>query len=74
MYSPGMTAHRCPQPVGPREIEIMFDVSRGRIVQLRHEADFPKPWRHLATGVVWRDTDIEDYAHAKGRTFTPYQG
>lgn len=65
--------HRCPEPVGPGEIEQAFGVTRERVAQLRREADFPKPWKRLATGVVYRDTDIEDYARAKDRKIQPWK-
>lgn len=66
-----MPSHRCPEPIGPDEIRRLFNVSRNRVVTLRKEADFPPPWKHLATGVVWRDTDIEAYAERKGRKLYP---
>lgn len=64
---------RIPRAIGPHEIAVMLGVTRQRVTQLRQEPDFPKPWEILATGYIWRDTDIEAYAHSKGRKFTPYQ-
>lgn len=52
----------------------MLNVTRQRVTQLRAQPDFPKPWATLATGSIWRDTDIEDYARRKGRNVKPYEG
>lgn len=66
-----MPSHRCPEPIGPYEIQLMFGVTRERVAQLRREDDFPEPWKRLATGVIWRDSDIDEYAARKGRAITP---
>lgn len=47
----------------------MLGVSRQRLTQLRSEhANFPMPWVMLGTGAIWRDSDIEAWAKASGRT------
>ena len=65
---------RCPEPVGPHEVAVMLNVSRQRINQLRQMENFPAPWRSLATGHIWRDTDIENYARTTGRNIKPWEG
>jgi len=48
----------------------MLGVNRQRVLQLMktYAADFPAPWEELATGRIWRDTDIAAWAKAHGRT------
>lgn len=57
-----------PQPVGPAEIGQILGVSRQRVTQLMASDDFPAPWVELASGRVWRDSDIVAWAEGKGRT------
>lgn len=55
-----------PTPVGPHEISVILGVNRQRVLQLqRDHADFPAPWVELATGRIWRDTDIVRWALSK---------
>lgn len=51
----------------------MLNVNRQRVTQLREHPDFPAPWVTLATGVVWRDTDVVAWATRHGRTITPLE-
>lgn len=60
-----------PEPVGPHEIGQILGVSRQRVTQLMAGDDFPEPWAELASGRVWRDTDIVQWAESKGRAVQP---
>lgn len=57
-------------PIGPHEISRILGVNRQRVLQLMktYADDFPEPWVTLAAGKVWRDTDVEAWAKAHGRT------
>lgn len=53
--------------VGAAEIGRMLGVSRQRVQQLTRRKDFPEPEVVLAAGKIWKRTDIEKWAHARGR-------
>lgn len=53
--------------VGAQEIGQMLGVSRQRVQQLIAARDFPAPLAHLAMGKVWRGSDVEAWARARGR-------
>ncbi|OZD12016.1 MULTISPECIES: hypothetical protein [Nocardiaceae] len=60
---------------GPAEIAAALGVEANTINvwKVRH-ARFPKPVRRLKSGDVWDIRDIEAWAHATQRTFTPAAG
>jgi prophage regulatory protein len=54
--------------VGIREIAAMLGVSAPRAHQLTKTDNFPKPDVKLASGRIWKRTDVEKWAKATGRT------
>lgn len=57
-----MTCNCDCRPIGPQEIAAILNVTRQRVDQLSRQVGFPAPWAELATGRVWRDTEIEAWA------------
>lgn len=59
-----------PKIVGVYEIAALLGVTRQRVQQLVHRADFPLHVVELHTGKIWLLTDIEAWAKATGRKVT----
>lgn len=53
--------------MGVAEVAKFLGVSRQRVNQLSHGADFPEPVARLAAGPVWHTGDIERWARETGR-------
>lgn len=53
--------------VGSAEIARMLGVSRQRVGQLVSSRDFPEPYATLDMGRVWKTSDVEQWAHRRGR-------
>ena len=56
-----------PKIVGVLEIADLLGVSRQRVQQLVHRADFPEPCYRMRAGDFWLLADIEAWAKATGR-------
>jgi predicted DNA-binding transcriptional regulator AlpA len=53
--------------VGAAELEKMLRVSRQRVQQIVNRDDFPQPDVTLAMGKVWKRSEVEAWARARGR-------
>jgi len=53
--------------VGLAEIVDLLGVSRSYASQLVNRKGFPDPVADLATGRIWRRTDVEQWARDNGR-------
>lgn len=56
-----------PKIVGVYEIAALLGVTRQRVQQLVHKADFPEPCYRMHAGEFWLLADIEAWAKATGR-------
>lgn len=52
---------------GIAEIAEILGVTKQRVTQLAKADGFPKPLDRIASGPVWRRTDIERWARETGR-------
>ncbi len=63
-----------PEVVGAGELVEMLGVGRARMYQITTHKDFPAPLYELRMGKIWRLSDVEQWAAARGRTLQPLAG